>query len=260
MSNKRQIISFTAVMILGLALSDKAMASRPYERALKDAEVAMVDEVRKLNPIKLGNKRLIRKNGKVLMASLIPKWAVERFYQPALQAGGNFNSPQVPGVYMWVSPVPELKNFITRYVHGVKKTLAVPLLTRVQNLLGLPESEGDFSVVELWIEPKYLFRPCPDNEIDDDVCVADTVVGKPGYDVFQTVRATPEHKNWYANKKSISYKMPGGFPWTRLGYTYDYYKANFKADPKGLSEYVIQQGSPLILKSITPLERYEVAR
>jgi len=100
-------------------------------------------------------------------------------------------------------------------------------------------------MLELWVAPKDLFRPCPDTEISDTVCELDFPL-----DAFHTpdlanlVRATagPDYgafmtyPNWFANQSRYAY-TPGAnpYPWTRLGYTYDWGNNSHV----GLSEFVL---------------------
>ncbi|MBK8453511.1 MAG: hypothetical protein WAQ53_14365 [Thiofilum sp.] len=44
-----------------------------------------------------------------------------------------------------------------------------------------------------------------------------------------------------------------GYPWTRLGYTYDWGKPN---NPIGFSEFVIDKGAKVEVKSVTTTAKY----
>jgi hypothetical protein len=67
------------------------------------------------------------------------------------------------------------------------------------------------------------------------------------------------HLHWIANKMLSSYvisessQIPDGYPWTRLGYTYDWKPG---ANKYGASEYVILPGSKLNVTDIIPYKRY----
>ena len=56
-----------------------------------------------------------------------------------------------------------------------------------------------------------VFRPCAAPDLDAPNCELepDGSVGTA-------------HLAWYARQAARSYRVPGGFPWTRLGYTYDW--------------------------------------
>jgi hypothetical protein len=230
--------------------------SAAYTRAIEDAKDAYPDEVRSLVALVPSNKDTTWKEGKILMASLIPEWAINQFYMPALKAGGAYTTPTIAGVFMWTTPVPQLKNFIAKYNARRKTAIDPELLPRVEMLLGLPIKPGNFYVTQFWVDPKYIFRPCPDPKITTEKCDADTRKDNPSFNIFDILHEDPKYIDWYLNEKKNKYTGSNPFPWTRLGYTYDYYKKERFHDATGLSEYVIEQGVPITIESITPLEQY----
>jgi len=44
-----------------------------------------------------------------------------------------------------------------------------------------------------------------------------------------------------------SYQVPNGYPWTRLGYTYDW---NPNSPEVGLSEYIVRGGSTVTVAAV----------
>ena len=93
----------------------------------------------------------------------------------------------------------------------------------------------------MWVYPQSLFRPTPDNEITDTVAQLDFPAS-----------ANPEYKEWFNGNIIYSY-YPERFPWTRLGYTYDW---GNPVSHVGLSEYVLKQGSIVTVKSVMPVTDY----
>jgi hypothetical protein len=67
------------------------------------------------------------------------------------------------------------------------------------------------------------------------------------------------HVQWLANQMLSSYVIsessliPVGYPWTRLGYTYNWRPG---ADKYGASEYVIRKGATVKVTDIIPYQRY----
>lgn len=116
------------------------------------------------------------------------------------------------------------------------------LTSDVQMLLGLPEKAEDRFVVTLEVATADLFRPCADPSLSATACAAN-----PGPDV------SPEHGLWYEGQSAFSYQLPGGFPWTRLGYTYNWKPG---ADEVGLMELVIRKGSTAKVISVAPTAEY----
>lgn len=98
---------------------------------------------------------------------------------------------------------------------------------RMEQLLGLPLDTSKTLVVAFWADPSALFRPCPDAEVTDTACQLDFPPG-----------TTDAHRAWIEDLRSKSYGTDG-YPWTQLGYTYDW----GKDDEQGLSEFVLASGS-----------------
>lgn len=59
---------------------------------------------------------------------------------------------------------------------------------------------------------------------------------------------------WFANNMISSYVIPNGYPWTRLGYTYNW---DPKAtSPYGASEYIVRAGTIVNVTSLTSTTDY----
>lgn len=134
---------------------------------------------------------------------------------------------------LWVTVSPELKNRIK------KPEDARPL--RIAELLGMPPDVENSHFATLWVRPSDLFRPCPDSEITDRTCA----LALPD-------DAAQWYIDWYESNILSSY-FPPAYPWTRLGYTYDWAPG---ADERGLSEFVVQAGSSFIVDSTQTTEAY----
>ncbi len=134
---------------------------------------------------------------------------------------------------LWVTVSPELKE---RLVDAGDTTNL-----RVAQLLGLPPGSAHSHFAELWVRPADLFRPCPDSEITDSACVL--ALPQDAEDWYVT---------WYEHTVFTSY-FPPAYPWTRLGYTYDWARG---ADEQGLSEFVLKQGASFVVKSLETTQEY----
>ena len=136
----------------------------------------------------------------------------------------------------WISLVPELKDYFENKQFSNDSTLNLNIL----QLLGLPfEVNTSRYFIEAWVDPDSIFRPSPDNEITDTKAE------------LQFPDNTPEvYKIWFNNNILNSY-FPNGlnakkYPWTRLGYTYNW---SFDANEQGLSEYVLRKNSKIVIRS-----------
>lgn len=140
---------------------------------------------------------------------------------------------------VWVTAVPQLRDFCRRF-RGRQ------LVLRLEQLLGLPPHSGKTRFVEMWVDPDDLFRPAPDPEITDHEAELDF----PRSGRF--VQISDTHRRWIENLKSSSYGETG-YPWTRLGYTYDW------GNPKGeigLSEFVIRSGAVITIHGVFSTDEY----
>jgi hypothetical protein len=224
-----------------------------YSSAVADARTVTPSEIsRSLTPITNENPNLVWENGVVGSRLLVVTWLGDagKYYQCSDPGGCIGNTSCIEGgecpTYKydsWVTVVPEIKNFFGN---------VLPQPLRIAQLLGLPPeyavkgnpSEAKY-MLELWVSPKDLFRPCPDTEISDTTCET----GFPAdmfrmLDLSNKVRATEgtdygvfkTYSSWFNNRTRNIYTMGSSpYPWTRLGYTYDWGSSNHT----GLSEFVL---------------------
>lgn len=134
---------------------------------------------------------------------------------------------------LWVTVSPELKERLLD--EGATSSL------RIAQLLGLPPNSAHSHFAQLWVAPTDLFRPAPDNEITDGVC--GLALPEDAADWYVT---------WFEHNVFTSY-FPPAYPWTRLGYTYDWAPG---ADEQGLSEFVVMQGASFVVESLATTEEY----
>lgn len=98
----------------------------------------------------------------------------------------------------------------------------------------------------MWVDPADLFRPSPDPEITDH----ESELEFPGSEKF--LKVSQVHKEWFIEMKSQSY-TENPYPWTRLGYTYDWGNSNSEV---GLSEFVIKEGATVQIHTVTSSADY----
>jgi len=186
-------------------------------------------------------------NSRILVESLMSKGNYQTYYEKCI---GKEECTVTKS--LWVTVVPELKNFF------IGKTCP-PSLKRILQLKGMNPALEYSIMVELWVYPKDLFRPTPDPEITDhegelSVKIAEgnwtfpsdsnaflTLIDKPLYIEYGTSDPV-KYKDWFIDNAQNIYNRSGddvskwGFPWTRLGYTYDWGNPD---DHVGLSEFRI---------------------
>ncbi len=142
---------------------------------------------------------------------------------------------------VWVTVVPELRDF------GAGKSSSLEEMElRVCQLLGLPHDSAKDRFVELSVTPADLFRPSPDPEINDQEALLDW----PQAGDYLTV--ADEYVTWFNNLVASSYGADG-YPWTRLGYTYDW--GNPCSDV-GISEFVVRSGAVVRVHAVMDNHTY----
>lgn len=219
-----------------------------YSSAVHDARTVTPAKIsRNLTPITSENRDLIWENGIPGSRLLVLSWirgSDARYYDGSVDPACRPDSDSCTlRADIWVTVAPEMK----RYFMEVP-----PQPLRIAQLLGVPPEYAaeDRRMVELWVSPRDLFRPCPDQEITDRECRAGfppdpfgpfgpderyRATEGPGWNVFMN------YTGWFNNRKSYIYANPRNYPasspypWTRLGYTYDWGSPNHV----GLSEFVV---------------------
>ena len=138
------------------------------------------------------------------------------------------------GAEFWITLYPDLRELLTTY-RGVNRTL------RMEKALGLPPRTGDYAVAEFYVDPRYLFRPAPNPDIRSPAggLVAEGTAPYLAPNPLQGI--SPGYAAWfnrtYDTRGYAATNLDNGWPWTRLGYTFDY--ENCPNGPVGLSEYVV---------------------
>ncbi|MEI6577216.1 MAG: hypothetical protein WCO63_13650 [Bacteroidota bacterium] len=133
---------------------------------------------------------------------------------------------------IWVTVVPEIKDWYKKHNYPA----GTDFILRTEQLMGLSKNRGYTHFAELWVKPQDLYRPSPDNEITDNTAQLNF---PPGVD--------SAYKAWFNGNIIYSY-YPMSFPWTRLGYTYDWCGCGTEI---GMSEFVIKQNSQLTVNRLT---------
>ena len=241
-------------------------SSKPAQAMVSTRLLALVPGDDPVNVVLLkgGAIRWSADGTKVLVGSVLARSDWESYYAPCL--GKETCRLQKS---LWVSVVPELK---TRFVPwerwgdgwvrtGVSE--CPPTQRRVIQLLGLNPAKAYDLLVEMWVDPKDLFRPSGDPETRDHTGepatqdasgkwffpadrstftkLDDTVMFKEA--AWSTPGTGVPYRQWFAANAASTYGTSDpdmakwGSPWTQLGYTYDW---NPEASRFGLSEFILR--------------------
>ena len=199
-------------------------------------------------------------NSRVLVATFLDRPTYVQYYKSNLESHQESYTLQKS---LWVTVVPELKNYFIRKSFYNR---CPPSGKRVAQLLGLHPANPYDVLVEMWVDPKALFRPSPDPEITDHESEVATKIAQDEWtfpsdlNLFLKIDNSVLFKEkqweqgdgvpfkaWFVNRARTCYvngpvldendPATWGYPWTRLGYTYDW--GNPKT-PVGLSEFVLR--------------------
>ena len=112
--------------------------------------------------------------------------------------------------------------------YGENKNGVTDWELRLKQLIGLPPDSGYTHVSALWVDPDDIIRPAYATDITEDAMMTSLPEG-----------TDEAYAEWFDGNIISSY-YEGAYPWTRLGYTYDWL-----ADDReyGLSEFIVKQGS-----------------
>jgi hypothetical protein len=242
------------------AATDNEDLWKLYEQAVKDAKYPQPSHVSKaLVPILTFTPGLVWDDSgkKILMST----WTNKQYYQG--KAPYDYTLPKT----IWLTAVP----FLRQFCHGTGLH-GEALRLRLAQRLGLPPSASYDAFVQMWIDPHTFFRPCPDPEINDRECQVNLTAGPvntsascPWSDAltdqlsgaFVKVSQDPlkwDHLKWMCSNWESSYQPDPhkSFPWTALGYTYDWGAKDFH----GESEFVAPANTQVVIQSVTLTDDY----
>lgn len=211
-----------------------------YTESVGDAAKPQAWEIDKnLIAISTDNQSLVWKEIKGEKYLLVSSWKKDTIYYKNDAETGFYNTHKYP---IWVTTAPELQNLCQTNKFGRKEGLDL----RLKQLFGMPPNVEKNYFVEFWVRPQDLFRPCPDKDITDKTC-----------GLAFPENTSEDHKAWVNQQRLNSYYNPdwdANYPWTQLGYTYDWNKKN--KNHIGLSEFIIGTNANVVIKGFVATEDY----
>ena len=152
----------------------------------------------------------------------------------------------------WVTVEPHLQVFCRQFARDSRPDEA-KLTLRLEQRLGLAPASSNAYFVRIRLDhpgPDVIFRPCIDPAADHTGCA----VGPPA-------QASPAQQLWFYHQYYSSYgqSLISEFPWTALGYTFDWAPGPDKASPfqrTGESEFVIRKDAEIEILEAVPTFEY----
>ena len=199
-----------------------------YNQAIVDAAIAQKAEEYPLTPIQDTETKVVQWVGQN---------SVDKYYKTPYENNQLMLVKKKGGIF--VSLKSELQKKCQNY-------LGNHLTQRLEQLLGLPPNSGYTYLVEMSVQKEDIFRPCIDPDITKKKCEA-----QPS----SLNQISQTHKAWLAEQMLKSYQFANtkGYPFTRLGYTYDW---NTDTPDLGVSEYIIREGAKIKVTNIMSTEDY----
>ena len=204
-----------------------------YEIAVRDAVFADEDEIMPLVNITRDDDKVIWNGDKVLMG-LVHKYPD--------------NYPDGEDVTLiwgdvWVFSAGEMYQWINSNSSGVNDWQV-----RLEQLLGLPEWKKYTSVTTIWVDADLLHRLA---NIADPTSAMELTYQPTGDETFDT-----QFKSWYDSIILWSYFNETKYPWTKLGYTYDWAD---NGREYGLSEFVVFSGATVSVDHTCTIDDFVVS-
>lgn len=110
---------------------------------------------------------------------------------------------------------------------------------RLCQLIGLPSDAGYTHFTTLWADPNDLLRPAFDPDVTTST-MAGELTGEDWY------------RSWFEDNTAASYGADG-YPWTRLGYTYDWAD---NGTEYGLTEFILPTGAEAAVERTVTTRAY----
>lgn len=200
--------------------------SKMYNEAVLDAMVAEKSEVQDLVELNTEDKMTTWNDGKVLLLTWnkypdsYPKDATVELEYGSIWT---FTDKELLAWYQ------ETKGEVEDY-H-----------LRLNQLIGLPPEDDNTHFTALWVNPDDIIRPAYFVDINSDEMD------------ITNANMDEEYKEWFDGNIISSYYSDWKYPWTRLGYTYDW---SGKDDEYGLSEFLVKGNSKVEVEFTMTTEEF----
>lgn len=169
-------------------------------------------------------ERITVNNKKMVLVTTLIKEEVLKYWMS--------NDAFTVKVDCWVSVPSEWKKFKEEFAGLNDKAKRIRML----QLLGMPGDSTNSVMVEFYADAESVFRPSKDRETCDRVASLEF-----------PANTDSEYRKWFEEQKDRAYKSSPGFPFTQLGYSYDW--NHYSKNNIGLSEFVVPKGTLVKVKN-----------
>ena len=186
-----------------------------FRRAVRDAMVIDEDEVLPLVNISKDDENVLWDGDKVLVAFM-------HKYPDSYPEGEEI---ELKWGNVWCVSAGELYKWVKENDKGVEDWTL-----RLHQVMGMPTTKGYTTMTAMWVNADLLYRPANVTDPNSEMTATYQSTGNEQFDTM--------FKQWFDGNIIWSY-FDSAFPWTRLGYTYDWAD---NGREYGVSEFLIFSG------------------
>lgn len=246
--NRARLLPISAALLLAAACTPAGPAAGPapvsldavYAQAMANAAMYSPENVLPLHPA------VPDANGSVRVVTLT-NWNPAKGPQPLQRE-------------TWVTLVPEVRDSCDGWEDE-------DVTMRLRQLLGLRPADVKTTFVEMTVPADSMFRPTVDPSVTTRWPCPEDQRGSGSCGLTFPAGVDTAHITWMAKQMLSSWTVPNGYPgsgagegqaglgypWTRLGYTYNWHPGSPRY---GASEYLVRRGTPVTVTSVTPVAAY----
>ncbi len=208
-------VSIGLACLSGCGAKEDASREELWRAAVEDAVISDDDEVMDLVTLTADDERVIWDDAgeRVLLLT----W---HDYDDECEPGDDIDTEALGDI--WATSAGEMREWYEMNGEGVEDWAL-----RFAQLLGVHEDEGYTRFTAFWISPEDVIRPA---YVTDVTAQMENDYGLTG---------EGQYKEWFDDNIIWSY-FESDYPWTRLGYTYDW--SNGESE-YGLTEFLVSDGS-----------------
>ena len=199
-----------------------------YNAAVRDAVFADEDEILPLINITKDSPDVIWDGDRVLMVFM-------HKYPSSYVAGTNMS---LQWSNVWCVSAAEIYKWVKNNADATDWTL------RLHQGLGMYTTKNYNSLTAVWVDANVLYRPA---YVTDTTAKMANTLQKTGDEAFDDA-----FKVWF-DENTIGSYFDGAYPWTRLGYTYDWAD---NGTEYGMSEFIIPQNTNVYVEYTYSVEEF----
>ncbi|WP_455590431.1 hypothetical protein [Bacteroides sp.] len=212
----------TAIVLLLMAVTN-GMA-QPFKDATDTAlrKIAPAEPVKEQNTLPIAIISKLPKNKTMEFCALLRDGDYHKYYRQGISSHKERGNIIAPGVSIWV-----FEPGVTKPRFNQKENTATHTSQRLCQFLGLDDAIQRDTIVFLKVKCSDLFRPAYEPSIDK-------LMPTPADKIYTFNTKDPSLMKWFAYQQRHNM-----YPWTRLGYTYDWGDSK---DKVGTAEFILNEG------------------